>query len=168
MNWDAIGAVGEMIGSLAVVVTLVYLAVQIRASTMESEANHFSVNAGQESEMRSRFMEHADVWIKGNAGDELSPSERFIFDELVAVKSTQHFFTFRRLMARGTGRERVQVSEMARFFHQYPAAYRSWRSHQESVLLTRRRLGTPWDDRWTRAVDESVAVLEGMEEPTGA
>ena len=30
MNWDAIGAVGQIIGALAVVVTLGYLAVQIR------------------------------------------------------------------------------------------------------------------------------------------
>ena len=30
MNWDAIGAVGELLGSLAVLVTLAYLAVQVR------------------------------------------------------------------------------------------------------------------------------------------
>ena len=30
MNWDAIGAIGEIIGAIAVVSTLFYLAVQIR------------------------------------------------------------------------------------------------------------------------------------------
>ena len=68
MNWDAIGAVGEMIGALAVVVTLAYLALQVRTSTMESDANHVSVSSGQFMDVRSRFMERADVWIKGNAG----------------------------------------------------------------------------------------------------
>ena len=33
MNWDAIGAVGEIIGALAVVLSVVYLAVQIRRQT---------------------------------------------------------------------------------------------------------------------------------------
>jgi hypothetical protein len=33
MNWDAIGAAGEVIGALAVVLTLAYLAIQIRQST---------------------------------------------------------------------------------------------------------------------------------------
>lgn len=33
MNWEAIGAVGEIIGAVAVVVTLAYLAVQVRNST---------------------------------------------------------------------------------------------------------------------------------------
>ena len=33
MNWDAIGAIGEMIGAGAVVVSIVYLSIQIRANT---------------------------------------------------------------------------------------------------------------------------------------
>jgi hypothetical protein len=32
MNWDGIGAVGEVIGALAVLITLIYLATQIRQS----------------------------------------------------------------------------------------------------------------------------------------
>ncbi len=33
MNWDAIGAIGEVVGAIAVVATLVYLAVQLRQNT---------------------------------------------------------------------------------------------------------------------------------------
>ncbi len=33
MNWDAIGAVGEVVGAAAVIASLVYLAVQIRQNT---------------------------------------------------------------------------------------------------------------------------------------
>ncbi len=33
MNWDAIGAIAEMVGALGVIVTLGYLAVQIRQNT---------------------------------------------------------------------------------------------------------------------------------------
>jgi hypothetical protein len=32
MNWDAIGAVGEIVGALTVLITLIYLAIQIRQS----------------------------------------------------------------------------------------------------------------------------------------
>ena len=32
MNWDAIGAIGEIVGAVAVVVTLGYLIVQVRQS----------------------------------------------------------------------------------------------------------------------------------------
>jgi len=38
VNWEAIGAIGEIIGATAVVATLIYLAIQIRHSTRETQA----------------------------------------------------------------------------------------------------------------------------------
>ena len=38
MNWDAIGAVSEIVGAAAVVISLMYLAVQIRNQNAESKA----------------------------------------------------------------------------------------------------------------------------------
>jgi hypothetical protein len=38
MNWDAIGAIGQMLGSLAVLITLVYLALQVRQNTLTHRA----------------------------------------------------------------------------------------------------------------------------------
>jgi len=38
MNWEAIGAVGEILGAAAVVATLIYLAIQIRHSTDQARA----------------------------------------------------------------------------------------------------------------------------------
>lgn len=37
MNWDAIGAIGEIIGALAVVVSLIYLAIQIRSQNSQAK-----------------------------------------------------------------------------------------------------------------------------------
>jgi hypothetical protein len=39
MNWDAISAVGEVVGAIAVVVTLLYLALQVRMSRAATEEN---------------------------------------------------------------------------------------------------------------------------------
>ncbi|RLA47946.1 MAG: hypothetical protein DRR06_01045 [Gammaproteobacteria bacterium] len=36
MNWEAIGAIGEILGALAVVLTLGYVAVQIRHTRLEA------------------------------------------------------------------------------------------------------------------------------------
>ena len=33
MNWEALGAIGEIVGAIAVVLTLGYLAVQMRQNT---------------------------------------------------------------------------------------------------------------------------------------
>ena len=39
MNWDAIGAISEVIGAIAVVVSIIYLAVQISTNTKTMRAN---------------------------------------------------------------------------------------------------------------------------------
>lgn len=45
MNWQAIGAVGEILGALAVVVTLGYLAVQLRESRKATAADIYQTRA---------------------------------------------------------------------------------------------------------------------------
>ncbi len=47
MNWDAIGAIGEILGAAAVVATLVYLAIQIRsANSAAADVNRLSRAVG--------------------------------------------------------------------------------------------------------------------------
>ena len=53
MNWDAIGAVGEILGALAVFVTLVYLAIQIRHAREQARV---SVQQLRNSTFRDIFL----------------------------------------------------------------------------------------------------------------
>lgn len=39
MNWDAIGAIGEIVGALAVVISVIYLAIQIRTGSAAVSTN---------------------------------------------------------------------------------------------------------------------------------
>ena len=41
MNWDAIGALGEILGALAVLITLVYLGRQIKQNTQEVRSSNY-------------------------------------------------------------------------------------------------------------------------------
>ena len=48
MNWDALGAIGELIGGAAVIVTLIYLAVQLRQNTKGIRAqSYYNVLSGK-------------------------------------------------------------------------------------------------------------------------
>ena len=59
MNWDAIGAVGEIIGALAVVATLGYLALQVKTNTA-------AVNqASRQATLSGRA--EAGRWVAGNS-----------------------------------------------------------------------------------------------------
>ncbi len=39
MNWDAIGAIGEVLGALGVIATLIYLTTQLRLNTNAMRAS---------------------------------------------------------------------------------------------------------------------------------
>ncbi len=90
MNWDAIGAIGELIGAAGVIATLGYLAFQIRQNTRQIAQHELAsraaaANASAQALRDSRRSvyensEVTDIWLKGiSNSDSLSESERYRF-----------------------------------------------------------------------------------------
>ena len=68
LNWEAIGAIGEVVGGVAVIATLLYLATQIRQNAQSvRNAASLSVNEGLAEINRrvSNDPEFADLWLRG-------------------------------------------------------------------------------------------------------
>ena len=82
MNWDAIGAIGEIIGAIAVVATLLYLSIQTNRTRMAVEAGSTTATQEAYSRWRTAFVQNSDLakaFAKANAGEELSPEEKIQF-----------------------------------------------------------------------------------------
>ena len=76
MNWDAISALGEIIGAVAVVISLVYIAAQIRQNTqmMRSTAKQSLTETTQG--VIYKAMDYPAEWVKLITGEEpMSPDE---------------------------------------------------------------------------------------------
>ena len=75
MNWDAIGAIGEVLGALVVVITVGYLAVQVRQNTAQQKREEtVSIQRGQNevvAQLRDPAMvrSYALTAEKGRAAD---------------------------------------------------------------------------------------------------
>jgi hypothetical protein len=86
MNWEAIGAVGEAVGAIAVVVTLAYLAMQIRQNTGATRAasHHAVIEALNQGNLaQARDAELAQIWVSGlKDRGVLTEVERQRFDSL--------------------------------------------------------------------------------------
>jgi hypothetical protein len=73
MNWDAIGAIGEIVGALTVVATLYYLARQINDSTRQSRmASVAELNTIYNDSFLPIYNspENMRIWVEGLAGPE--------------------------------------------------------------------------------------------------
>lgn len=87
MNWDAISAIGEIVGATAVVVSVLYLALQVRGQVREarSAAIH-EVSEGFREGIGATFMdpELAELFVRGKDDPEvLTPTQRVLFIALV-------------------------------------------------------------------------------------
>jgi hypothetical protein len=84
MNWAAIGAVGEFVGGIGVIISLVYLAGQIRQSTRVQRRANLGDVAAQLSEVLRCVVadpELSSLALRGNADlASLDPAERYRFD----------------------------------------------------------------------------------------
>jgi hypothetical protein len=94
VNWEAIGTGAEVVGAAAVVVSLVYLAVQIRQNTRQAEeqgrAQRFSalgVLFDNWRNFRTNIISDprvANIWRRGNEDpNQLDGDERVVFDFLM-------------------------------------------------------------------------------------
>ena len=86
VNWDAIGAVGEIVGSLAVLVTLVYLAMQVRhfkQQTMITSYQHTISSLNEFADQVSSSESLAEIIARGRTSyTSLTPVERLRFDHI--------------------------------------------------------------------------------------
>ena len=75
MNWEAIGAVGEVLGAFAVFASLIYLARQIRQNTQMMKSTVRQQLAAVSQQIGYKLAEHADILAKVINGDVLTPVE---------------------------------------------------------------------------------------------
>ncbi len=86
MNWDAIGAVGEVVGGLGVIITLAYLAMQIRTNTKALRNETLRDSIGMVIDSYTPIIadeEIAAIYLRGlESYDNLSDVEKIRFHYL--------------------------------------------------------------------------------------
>jgi hypothetical protein len=130
LNWDAIGAIAELLGAIGVIATLAYLAVQVRQNTSSLKSSTELESGRLWSELHSRMAHSPDmasIWDKGLTDDTLlSPGEKQKFIWFVA----EYFFLVESLFKQ---KKLACLSE------------ESWEGHELTVLGM---LQNPLVKRW--------------------
>ena len=85
MNWEIAGAIGEVVGAVAVVLSLVYLAAQVRVQTRESKlAAMHDISVGFR-DVLDRFTSESDLFVSANNDwEKLTEAQRVRFMGLAA------------------------------------------------------------------------------------
>ena len=84
MNWDAIGAIGELVAAMAVIFSLVYVGMEIaqnnRNQRIAAMQSHYETNQGN----LALLAEHAEAWLSGLENyPNLPPADNARFSMLI-------------------------------------------------------------------------------------
>ena len=161
MNWDAIGAVGEIIGAIAVVASLIYLAIQVRQSraSSEREAAFEMIRSFQTVEF-SRMLQLSFEVPSGLTRQELE--ERLGDDMPIFIAYMATWESLGVLVHRG----KISLDLVCDFFsHSVLAA---WEMAETYVIELRTQAGrdTPWE--WFQWLAGRVKLVESSERPIPA
>ena len=162
MNWDAIGAIGEVVGAVAVVISVVYLAVQIRTNTRSVKASAWqSTNAGSASlhQLLAADREMAELALRG-AEDAavLDTIDQFRLDSLLTLSFNQYQTAF--LQSRLLRLDEDLVDTQRRYVESMIAnsGIRRWWSENSMY----------YDRTFRRVVDEIVAKQDDIPSNDGS
>jgi hypothetical protein len=167
MNWEAIGAVGEMVGAAAVVISLVMLTFQVRYSaqtTEESNRLERSAALDRHSDTISRWRgrlsadgELAGIWLTASKDGELGDVEEVRLNNLwIDLVNTQRSNFARARIVGETGLARQAVLSIAVEMGQSRRLRHQWESMR------------PWSElsssEFASLVDAADVELRGMED----
>lgn len=168
MTLQDVGALGEAIGAIAVVVSLIYVAYQIRQSSHQLELNSRNIQASMYHATNDNFFrwfsllaqdqELAGLWLRALQGEPLPPEERTRFNALAATLFLAYESNFEQLRLGTLGRNSLALSapQIARMFAS-PHVGQWWQRHAPTTL-------TPE----FRAEVERVRDVAGRDDQPGA
>ncbi len=129
MNWDALGAMGELFGALAVVLTLGYLAVQVKQNSqgmkvaakldVEKDYNEYTSMLLQNSEL-------LELQLKGMSNQELNAVEQVKYS-LLMQKATRLFSSmYYQYQTQDFSEDEWHESQRLMRWFTFAPGYRSW------------------------------------------
>ncbi len=82
MNWDAIGAIGEIVGAIAVLLTLFYLSIQIRQGVKLARSQIREQRTMSSQEWLYQYAAYGDLVAKAGSGEPLTGGEKLTMNML--------------------------------------------------------------------------------------
>ena len=159
-NWKS---TAEFLGITAVVASLVFVGLQLRQAQDIAIAEMNASGVANTLEEYNAVMENVDVWMRGNADENLTSAEAEIYLRLLTNMNNRFYFIVQQQERLGVGDEAVlDVAEFAGFLYENPGARRVWRA-REDRLGKYRGLIKPSEvttSDWIELVESHIATFE--------
>ncbi len=153
----------ELIGFAAIVASLVFVGLQLRQSEVIARSELNASILANRIEVNAAIIEHADIWERGNRGEELVGADAVIFSRQVLNLNDEAYYAVQQSLVWG----RVDVADLdtavfAAYLHESPGARRVWRSREDKLGYYRGLIDPDeqFTSDWIESVESKLAVYE--------
>jgi hypothetical protein len=157
----------EIVGVSAVVLSLIFVGLELRQGRRIARVEVFSSLVGTNVNINEALNQHADIWLRGAAGEHLSNEDGLIFGNLVVNVNDRmliEYYTLQYLDDQQAA-DRV-VHDFAARLHQNPGARRVWLDREESLNRYRQALEPDsdlvgfWQEQVAGELDELDELID--------
>jgi hypothetical protein len=170
MKFEQWNEIAELVGTLAVVASLVFVGLQLKQTQRQLEQEEKVATTEMNSsyvanliESNDAIIQNMDIWLRGNAGEELGPEEQKIHALLVHMENEMAYFAAAALRRLEDDKAAdLDAAIFAGFLHENPGARRVWRD-REQRLGNYRGLVQPGElttSSWVELIESHLAVIE--------
>lgn len=134
--------VAETIGIIAIVASLYFVGQEIGQSQIIAENETSLQQLESTIAANSEINQHAEVWVRGLAGEELNRVEAMIFENLLVNMNdiAYHVDSNYRDLDEGVVGNSIAVADFASFLHRYDSARKVWVAREKRLADSRREL----------------------------
>ena len=156
--------IAELIGIAAIVASLVFVGLELRQTQQVTRLDSSATRAVWNMQSREAINEYPEVWIKGNAGGELSRAAPDIYTNLIRNFHTNNGFTWRRDQELGIQGANFAAEELAWFLYEHPPARREWESFVQELDERREAFGREENPNgFSRTVRDLLEILDARD-----
>jgi hypothetical protein len=138
VSFKKFNEVAELLGMVAIVASLIFVGLQLRQSQRIALAEMEVANSSASIELASLLSDHAEVWVRGIAGDELEGSDAEVFKSIVITLADNAYSEQKQFRLLGDDRlADAKVHEFAAYLHDRPGARRAWTEREASLKNSR-------------------------------
>jgi len=131
----------QVLGIFAVVASLIFVGLQMKQSQDIASAERTMIRAATSVELNNAINEYADIWERGNSGEDLDGAESVIYQNLVNTHQGFHQAAYR--AAQNLGLRDLEQSNLvvySSFLQNNPGARRVWSSVEDQYAQVKGRL----------------------------
>ena len=150
----------QVLGLFGVLGGLIFVGLQLALD--RNLANVASVDAATSNQQywTELVNANADVWVRGLAGESLSPTESVRFNELASAREMRFFSDWVRSLRGVSGQPPERwVVEVGMEIHANPGFLKWWKEDREHLSHVRERIEMP-NTRWGVLVSQEIERLE--------